>query len=183
MPVTKVGKYGEAYKGVLVQNIFTKGNQLLQISNSKIGDIIVLTRDAIALEMGVIELADRTKVPGGRTYAGEFTATVQLGNNQVRNFFETWYEDSINTPKRDAKEFKREGFIKYVRHNLDSSTAQGGGDKDLGIYLKGIFCSKIEYPEFDMSGGDEGDADATLNVTIQYDWAGRRVFTPNLLGG
>jgi hypothetical protein len=174
MPVTKVGKYGEAYKGVLVQNVFTKGNQQLIIANSKL-EILVLTRDAIALEMGVIELADRTKIPGGRTYAGEFTSTIQLGNNALRDYFETWYEQSINTPKRDAKDFKRDGELVYIRHNLDATGTEGGSAANLPILLKGMFVSKLEYPEFDMAGGDEGDADATLNVTFQYDWAGRKI--------
>lgn len=173
MVVQRVGKYGEAYKGILVQNIYTKGNQVMVLSNSKIGDVTILTRDAISLEQGVIELADRTKVPGGRTYAGEFTATIQLANDSVRDFFEDWYRSSISTKERTAVNFKKDGYIKYLRHNTDNTGTEGGSNKDLTIDLKGLFVSKIEYPEFDMAGGDEGDADSMLTITFQYDWAGK----------
>jgi len=35
-----------------------------------------------------------------------------------------------------------------------------------------IFISKMVYPEFDMSGGDEGDSQAILTLTLNFDWAG-----------
>jgi len=176
MVVTRTGRFGEAYKGVLTPNIFSKGNQALVLSGveSRIGDIIIVTRDAIAVEMGVIELADKTKVPGGRTNAGEFTMTVQLANDRLRGMFQNWYQSGINRPSRTATEFKKDGHITYFRHNTDATAVYGGSAADLDIYLKGMFCSKLEYPDFDLAGGDEGDADSMLTVTVQYDWAGHQ---------
>lgn len=155
---------GEVNKGVLEQNIFTKGKQVLQFAGKQ-EEIILITRDAIAIEQGVIELADKTKVPGGRTNAGEFGCTFQLASNVARTWFKNWYEECRDKGAGANANCKKNGTLIFYR-NFASTI-----DRELRIELIGLFPTKLEFPELDMSGGDEGDSDAHVTATMSYDLA------------
>jgi hypothetical protein len=161
MPLAR-GSYGEVNKGILEQNIFTKGKQILDIQG--MDKVYLITRDAIAIEQGVIELADKTKVPGGRTNAGEFGCTFQLASDQAREYFDAWYQQCIDSKDGADENCKRSGKLIYYR-NFKSQK------KEVQIQLKGLFITKMEFPELDMSGGDEGDSDAHVTATMSYDMA------------
>lgn len=163
--------FGEVNKGVLEQNIFTKGKQVLRILN--MSDVILITRDAIAIEQGVIELADKTKVPGGRTNAGEFGCTFQLASDKAREYFDSWYIQCTDRGSGADVTCKRNGDITFYR-NFNTSE-----QKEVKIQLLGLFITKMEFPELDMSGGDEGDSDAHVTATMSYDMA--RLGEPNVV--
>lgn len=165
MPLARTtSSFGEVNKGVLEQNIFTKGKQVLEFAGAPQG-IILITRDAIAIEQGVIELADKTKVPGGRTNAGEFGCTFQLASDVARGWFRDWYNQCTDTGEGAKTASKKNGTLIYFR-NFESKT-----NRELKITLIGMFPTKLEFPELDMSGGDEGDSDAHVTATMSYDIA------------
>lgn len=155
--------FGEVNKGVLETNIFTKGKQVLEIVG--MDKVILITRDAIAMEQGVIELADKSKVPGGRTNAGEFGCTFQLASDVARDWFNNWYKECLDTGAGADEKCKKNGKVVFYR-NFKSQTA-----KRVVIELNGLFVTKLEFPELDMSGGDEGDSDAHVTATMSYDMA------------
>jgi hypothetical protein len=169
MPLAR-SSFGEVNKGVLEQNIFTKGKQVLEIAG--MDKVYLITRDAIAIEQGVIELADKTKVPGGRTNSGEFGCTFQLASDEARKYFDDWYEKCIDSGDGAAEDCKREGKIIFYR-NFKSQKEK------VEIQLLGLFVTKLEFPELDMSGGDEGDSDAHVTCTMSYDMA--RLGVPNII--
>lgn len=162
MPLAR-NSYGEVNKGVLEQNIFTKGKQVLEIDGMS-DKIYLITRDAIAIEQGVIELADKTKVPGGRTNSGEFGCTFQLASNEARDYFNQWYTSTLDQGSGADPKCKKEGTIVFYR-NFNAQAQQ------VKIKLLGLFPTKMEFPELDMSGGDEGDSDAHVTATMSYDMA------------
>ena len=155
--------FGQVNKGVLESNIFTKGKQVLEID--KMIGVILITRDAIAIEQGVIELADKTKVPGGRSNSGEFSCTFQLASDAARNWFNNWYNECIDQGNGANKDCKKEGKISYYRN------FQTAANNTVLVSLRGLFVTKLEFPELDMSGGDEGDSDAHVTATLSYDMA------------
>lgn len=153
---------GEVNKGVLEQNIFTKGKQELKVLG--MDKVYLITRDAIAIEQGVIELADKTKVPGGRTNSGEFGCTFQLASDAARSWFNNWYKQCLDTQNGADPNCKKNGSITYYRNFKGQLT-------ETNIELLGLFITKLELPDFDMSGGDEGDSDAHVTATLSYDKA------------
>jgi hypothetical protein len=155
--------YGEVNKGVLEQNIFTKGKQTLELEGFN-GDLLLITRDAIAIEQGVIELADKTKVPGGRTNAGEFGCTFQLASDELRDWFNSWYRKCLDQGSGADSTCKKTGSVIFYR-NFNSNNLKSNTE----LALAGLFLTKLEFPEFDMSGGDEGDSDAHVTCTMSYD--------------
>lgn len=162
-------------KAVLDQNIFSKGKQLFDVDGLNDDNIIILTRGEIVVEQGVIELPDKTNVSGGRTNSGEFDLTVQLSSNTSREYFQSWYEAGLDKGNgaRGAtfgqQGYKRAGKITYLRHDDRANAILSG---NFVLYLEGMFPSKMSYTDYDMAGGDEGDAQAILTMTIKYDWAG-----------
>lgn len=154
------GSYGEVNKGLLEQNIFTKGKNVLEISG--MNKVYLITRDAIAIEQGVIELADKTKVPGGRTNAGEFGCTFQLASDEARDWFTKWYQECIDTGAGADSACKKTGKLIFYR-NFKSQKRKAEYE------LFGLFITKLELPELDMAGGDEGDSDAHVTATMSYD--------------
>lgn len=169
------GTATQVNKGVLEQNIFSKGKQTLDVDGLADDNIIILTRGEITVEQGVIELPDKTNVSGGRTNSGEFDLTVQLSSNYSREYFQNWYEAALdrgNGAKGTSfgqEGYKRAGKITYLRHDDRANAVLSG---NFNLYLDGMFPSKMSYTDFDMAGGDEGDAQAILTMTIKFDWAG-----------
>ncbi|MGB3203663.1 MAG: hypothetical protein WBB28_01605 [Crinalium sp.] len=183
-------------KAVLSQNIFTKGFQSFEVLGIP-SQLRIITRDAVSIEQGVIELADKTKVPGGRNNAGEFTMTVQMALNTDRQALLYWYSlcmnwrqqrtgmkndrnVPVNAPGRGQSSgnleqtYKRDCYITWHRAMTKPLTASFGGSptvagNEFQVKLIGVWPSKMEFPDFSMSDGDSGDADAHMTGTFQYD--------------
>lgn len=173
----------QRYKNVLEGNTFIKINQELIIQGLP-GPVMVLSRDAITVEMNKVDLADKTQVPGGRNNAGEFNATIQLADDSTREGFLEWYRGSQDSGRGISPNYKRDGMIRYRRlfEGTPAAEYQGAGKagRPFILKMKGLWVRSMEFPEFDMSGGDEGDSDAALQVTICFDDA---FSDPNNLAG
>lgn len=171
-------------KKVLEGNIFSKANQTLTIvglgtlSNRP---LTILSRDEITLEQPTIELADKTQVPGGRNNFGEFNLVIQLALDSHRQEMIKWYNEclnirgGLNTSQGINPDYKKTGIIRFLRHfsGAPSAEAQDAGSGQAGrpfeIILRGIWPKSLGFPEYSMSDGDEGDADAQLTLSICYD--------------
>lgn len=148
-------------KAVLEGNIFPKAKQRLLIDGLSESEVLWITRDTIEASVGVIELEDQTKVPGGRTRSGEFTVTLQLANDTDRQAFFRWKRQCQDINGRGiSPDYKRNGTITYLRLHQ--------GDRPFRVRLIGIWPSSVKLPDYDMNG-DDGDGDCRLEVTIQFD--------------
>ncbi len=159
-------------KGVLEANIFPKGNQTLVVPKMP-APLRLVSRGEITDEVGVIETKDKRKMPGGRTNPGEFDAQVQLGDDEMRRAVLDWFEMSKDRGRGVNPNYKRDGILTYYRlfEGSPASEFAGAGRRGQAYKKKllGLWISKATYPEFDMEGGHEGDADTYLNLTFQYD--------------
>ena len=170
-------------KKVLEGNIFSKGNQTLTIKgmlNEK--PLVILSRDEITLEQSVIELADKTQVPGGRNNFGEFNLVVQLAMDDHRREMFRWYEQCLNKRGGAANSnegidpnYKRTGSIIYRRQFTGAPSSEfveagaGSNLENFTLDLIGIWPKSMAFPEFSMSDGDEGDSDSMLTMSLCYD--------------
>lgn len=158
-------------KAVLQANDFLKINQELTVSN--LGILRVLTRDAITVEQSKVDLADKTQVPGGRNAAGEFNITLQLADDPMRDRFLEWYEQSIDQGSGISPNYKKDGFIRYRRlyNSNPRSTMMNIGQpgEPFAIKLVGLWVRSLEFPDYDLSGGDEGDASCILTCVMCFD--------------
>jgi len=162
-------------KAVLQGNDFLKINQELTVSN--LGVLRVLTRDAITVEQSKVDLADKTQVPGGRNAAGEFNITLQLADDPMRAKFLEWYEQSIDQGRGISPNYKKDGLIRYKRLYRSNPAADmmnvGTAGEPFEIKLIGLWVRSLEFPDYDLSGGDEGDASSVLTCVMCFDdaWA------------
>lgn len=160
-------------KNALEKNILPKAKQRLIVSGLPETSVIHLTRDPISAELGVINLADQTRVPGGRIRAGEFTVTIQFGRNEDRNAYREWHNQSKDRPGDQGinPAYKRDATIVYYRLFRGSAGVFDSGSDlpPVRVRLKGCWCSKLELPALDVKAdsGDEGDT--ILTATIQFD--------------
>ena len=159
-------------KNVLEANILPKGNQTLVVPQMP-APLRLVSRGEITDEIGVIETKDKRKLPGGRTNPGEFEAQVQLGDDEMRDAVLRWYEMCKDRGRGVNPNYKRDGILTYSRlfEGSPASEFAGAGRRGQAFKRKilGLWPSKVVYPEFDMEGGHEGDADTYLNITLQYD--------------
>lgn len=159
-------------KEVLEGNIFSKGNQELTITGIP-GTILLVQRDAITTEMSMIELADKRRVPGARTNSGEFNAVIQMAHDATRIAMMIWYDRCLDRGNGISPNYKRNGLLRYKRlfQGAPATGYSGAGNAGTNFELrvKGLWVMKLEYPEFDMAGGDEGDSDAHIPITFCYD--------------
>jgi hypothetical protein len=159
-------------KNTLEKNILPKAKQRLLIAGLPEG-IIHLTRDPIPMEIGVINLADQTRVPGGRKRAGEFPVEIQFGRNEDRNSYLDWFNmgvDQIGDRGIDPK-YKRDATLIYFRL-FRGSPGQFDSGSDLPpvrARLLGCWPSKMELPGLDVKADNGDDGDTILKVTINYD--------------
>lgn len=159
-------------KNTLEKNILPKAKQRMLIDGLPEG-IIHLTRDPISMELGVINLKDQTRVPGGRKRAGEFTAEIQYGRNIDRNSYLDWFTmgtDVIGDKGIDPK-YKRDATLIYYRlfRGSPGSYDSGSDLPPVKARLEGCWCSKLELPGLDVAADNGDDGDTILKVTIQYD--------------
>jgi len=158
-------------KGVLEGNIFSKGNQRLVIRGMPA--LTLISRDAITLEQGVIDLADKTKVPGGRNNSGEFNVVAQLANDTDREAFLGWYNQCLNYGQGIDANYKRDALLTFDRHFQGAPDSEFSGAGKRGdpfqVKLIGIWPKSLEFPDYSLSDGDEGDADSHMTIGICFD--------------
>lgn len=163
-------------KSVLEGNILPKAKQRLIIDGYSSYEIMPLTRDVLNHEIGVIELPDQTKVPGGRRRAGEFNVTIQFGRDRDRLLFQDWAAKCIDVESGGdtgiSRDYKKDLTLIYLRLlNTSRGTDDTNGNANLEpvkVRVIGAWVSAYEYPDYDMNS-DEGDGFSSCQVTIQYD--------------
>lgn len=162
-------------KATLEGNIILKAKGRIHVDGYNSADIMAITRDVIAHTVGVIELPDQTKVPGGRRRAGEFTVTVQFARDQDRTLFMDWAAKCIDGGTESngiSPDYKRDMTIIYCRLLSKTGRASNNTNGNLLDNIRarviGCWVSSYNLPDFDMNS-DEGDGDSTMECTIQYD--------------
>lgn len=158
-------------KAELQGNILPKAKQLFLVDGFPSSLILDITRDSIESGLGVIELPDQTRVPGGRRRAGEFTKTFQFARPEDLQVYYSWHLLSVDRGDRGIDPtYKRNATIVFQRLFKGSpGTYNSGSDlPDVKVRLIGCWISKIVIPDYDMNA-DESDGDCTSEVTCQYD--------------
>lgn len=158
-------------KAVLEGNILPKAKQLFLVDGFPSAQIIDVTRDTIEMTLGVIELPDQTKVPGGRRRAGEFTKTFQFARDIDRETYYRWFMMSVD--KGDSgidPTYKRNCTIIMQRLFQGSpGTYNSGSDvPPVRVKLFGCWISRMTLGDMDINA-DEGDGDVMSEITCNYD--------------
>lgn len=162
-------------KATLEGNIILKAKGRILVDGYQAADIMAITRDVIAHTVGVIELPDQTKVPGGRRRAGEFTVTIQFARDNDRTLFMDWAAKCIDggtVSNGISPDYKRDMTIVYCRllskSGRVSDSTNGNLLNNITARILGCWVSSYNLPDYDMNS-DEGDGDSTMECTIQYD--------------
>jgi hypothetical protein len=158
-------------KATLEGNILPRAKQRFLVEGMPGADIQYISRDVIPMEIGVIELPDQTRVPGGRRRAGEFTLTLQFGRNQDREAYLAWFNLCIDRGDRGiSPAYKRNARLIYLRLFQGSpGTYNSGSDlPPVEVNVIGCWPSSMQLPDYDMTG-DEGDGDTNLECTLNFD--------------
>lgn len=159
-------------KNVLEQNDTIKAKQLFLVEGMVDAEIILLTRDPLEVSIGVIELKDQTRIPGGRRRSGEFGVTLQFGRNQDREVFREWFEMCQDEGERGVNPtYKRNGTILYERLFRGSPGTYNSGSNvpPVRARLIGLWPSQMNLPDYDISGDEGEDGSLTLELTLQFD--------------
>ena len=123
------------------------------------------------MTLGVIELPDQTKVPGGRRRAGEFTKTFQFARDIDRETYYKWFMMSVDKGDRGIDPtYKRNCTIIMMRLFQGSpGTYNSGSDvPPVRIRLFGCWVSRMTIGDMDINA-DEGDGDIISEITMQFD--------------
>lgn len=162
-------------KSTLEGNILPKAKQRFIVDGYSTFDIMLITRDVLNHEIGVIELPDQTKVPGGRRRAGEFNVSFQFGRDDDRRLFQEWAGLSIDITRGlntgISSDYKKDCLIVYHRLLSNRGFDSTNGNLSLNpvkVRIIGCWVSSYEFPDYDMNG-DEGDGFSTCQATLQYD--------------
>lgn len=159
-------------KAALEGNILPKAKQRFYVDGFPGTDILYLTRDVIEMTIGVIELPDQTRVPGGRKRAGEFTLTLQFARNVDRETYVEWFNMCVDDGGARGIDptYKRNATIIYMRlfNGSPGNYNSGSALPPVQARLFGCFPSSLKLPDYDMNS-DESDGDCTLEVTINFD--------------
>lgn len=165
-------------KAVLEGNILPKAKQRFLVDGYTSADIIYLTRDVIEMAVGVIELADQTRVPGGRIRSGDFTVTLQFARDKDRETYLDWFENCVDVPGDGSvggghginPTYKRNATIIYYRLFTGATQGYPSGTNSPPVVarLYGCWPSSIKIPDYDINS-DDGEADTNLEVTINFD--------------
>jgi hypothetical protein len=156
-----------------------EGNDTLRakqrfLVNGMVGpDILYLTRDPLEITLGVIELPDQTRIPGGRQRAGDFGITLQFGSQTDRETYIDWFEMCVDRGENGIDPtYKRDGTIVYYRlFSGDSGVyANGTNLPPVKASIFGMWPSRYTLPDYDMNS-DEGDGSCILEMTINFDSA------------
>lgn len=158
-------------KATLEGNILPKAKQKFLVDGFTDADIIYISRDVIQHTVGVIELPDQTRVPGGRRRAGEFTTTLQFARDTDRETFVKWSEMCIDRGERGVDPtYKRNATIIYERLFQGSPDTYNTGSNvpPVRARIYGVWPSQFTLPDHDINA-DEGDGDCMLEITLNYD--------------
>lgn len=145
-------------KGVLEGNAFTNTNQTLVIQGID-RPLILTQRDAITMEMAMIETPDKRQLPSGRNNAGEFNAQFALSDDEPRAAMMEWYRMCMDFGRGVNPNYKRNGILTYNRLFQGSPAADFAGAGRMGqpfkLKLIGLWVRSLEFGEFDMSSDGE----------------------------
>lgn len=159
-------------KGVLEGNTVLKAKQRFLVDGMVGTDIILLTRDPLEVAIGVIELPDQTRVPGGVRRAGEFGLTLQFGRNSDRETFVRWHNMCIDQGERGIDPtYKRSGTIIYYRVFQGSpGTHDSGTDlPPVRARLFGLWPQSYNLPDMDLSADEGEDGSCVMEITMSFD--------------
>lgn len=176
-------------KSILEQNTVLKAKQRFLVDGMVGTDIILLTRDPLEITVGVIELPDQTRVPGGVRRAGEFGITLQFGRNPDREAFLRWHNMCVDKGERGIDPtYKRAGTIIYYRVFQGSpGTYDSGTDlPPVRARLFGLWPQSYNLPDMDLSADEGEDASCVMEITMSFDDAeleSQQSGVARLLGG
>ena len=159
-------------KAVLEQNDTLKAKQLFLIEGMVDAEIILLTRDPLEVSIGVIELKDQTRIPGGRRRSGEFGVTLQFGRNGDRETFRQWFEMCQDEGRRGVDPtYKRNGTIIFERLFQGSPGTYNSGSNlpNVTAQIIGVWPSQMNIPDYDISADEGDDGSLSLEMTMQFD--------------
>jgi len=159
-------------KSVLEQNTVLKAKQRFLVDGLIGTDIVLLTRDPLEVAVGVIELPDQTRVPGGVRRAGEFGITLQFGRNTDRETFVRWANMCVDRGERGLDpSYKRSGTIIYYRVFQGSpGTYDSGTDlPPVRARIFGLWPQSYNLPDFDLSADEGADASCVMEITMSFD--------------
>jgi hypothetical protein len=135
--------------------------------------LIHLTRDPIPMEVGVINLADQTRVPGGRKRSGDFTVEIQFARDEDRLAYYNWFKMAIDVPGENGinPSYKRSAKLTYYRlFTGTGGTFDASSDlKPVKVSLTGCWVSKMELPGGDIEADNGNDGDTKVKITINFD--------------
>ena len=159
-------------KATLQGNILPKAKQRI-IFNGLPEGIIHLTRDPIPMEIGVINLADQTRVPGGRKRAGDFPVEVQFGRDEDRRAYIDWFNACVDREgdRGIDPKYKRDGVLIFYRLFRGSPGTFDSGSDLPPVKARILRCwpSKLEIPALDIKADNGDEGDTILKITINYD--------------
>lgn len=159
-------------KNTLEKNILPKAKQRLLVTGLP-ESIIHLTRDPIPMEVGVINLADQTRVPGGRKRAGDFPVEIQFARNEDRQAYRDWFNMGVDASgdRGINPRYKRDATIIFFRLFRGSPGVMDSGSDlpPVRARLLGVWCSKLELPGLDVKADNGDDGDTILKATLNYD--------------
>lgn len=166
-------------KAVLEGNDTLKANQRFLVDGLVASNILYLTRDPLEISIGVVELPDQTRIPGGRKRAGEFGLTLQFARDQDREEYNRWFEACTDFEEFGVHpEYKRDATIIYYRlfQGRPNRADTGTEARPVQARVYGVWVSQLNFPDYDMNA-DEGDGSCILEVTMQFDSA--ELLTPD----
>ena len=159
-------------KAILEQNTALKSKQRFLVDGLVSADIVLLSRDPLEMSIGVIELPDQTRVPGGVRRAGEFGLTLQFGRNSDREVFRRWHMMCVDQGERGIDPtYKRSGTIVYYRVFQGSpGTFNSGSDlPPIRARLFGLWPQTINLPDMDLTADEGEDGSCVMEVTMSFD--------------
>lgn len=159
-------------KAKLEGNILPKAKQRFLVDGLP-ETMIHLTRGELPIELGVINLKDQTRVPGGRKRSGEFEVEIQMARDIDRNTYVDWLDASVDQEGDSGIEptYKRDATIIFLRLYRGSPGARDTGSDlpPVRVRLIGVWCSKLTLPSGDINNDNGDDADSIMKCTLQYD--------------
>ena len=160
-------------KGTLQSNILKKAKQRFIVSG--LPAVTVLTRATLFDEIGIITLPDGTHVAGMDNSGGDFTVTLQFGDDIARNTYLLWFEQAIDKQGREgiSPDYKRDAEIVFLRshrrrNRLGRSLSDAPAANQVIAHISGVWCQKYVIPDADIDAAD-GDGFSIMECTLSYD--------------
>ena len=150
-------------KQVLEKNILPTAKQRFVVQGLAAADLVLISRDPIDRKLGVIALPDQTRVPGGRTRAGDFKVKLQFARDSDRNAFVSWHDLCVDdgTERGIDPNYKKDATMTYLRLYA--------GKPAVTVALTGCWPCSVNLPNYEMDGDDGANGDCVLELTINFD--------------